>query len=109
MSIDQEQRWITGEEFVQTWRELMARHAHEDDPDYQELIRRVGERDDYLFERYGRPFMETHSGKWIAISTDGEVLIDDRAVDLSRRARAKFGSGNYASRRLTKFPGYCVY
>lgn len=106
MSIEQEHRWITAEEFVRTWRELMARHAHENDPEYQELVRRVSERDDYLFERYGRPYMDTHYGKWIAISTDGEVIITDRGVDATRLGRERFGPGNYASRRLHKFPGH---
>jgi hypothetical protein len=106
MSVEQEQQWITGEEFVRTWRELMARRAPQEDPEYQKLVRRVSARDDHLFERYGKQHMETHRGKWIAISTDGQVIITDRAVDATRLGRERFGPGNYTSRRLTKFPGY---
>ena len=108
MSLEQEKRWITGAEFGEERRRLLEGNVPDDDPRFQELYRRVDERDDYLFERYGRPYIESHPGKWIAISLEGEVIIRDTAGELSWAAREKFGGGNFSKRKLADFPGHQI-
>ena len=106
MSVEQEQEWITGEELRLERRRLIEAGVLDEAPEFQELWHRVDARDDYLFERYGKPFMETHHGKWIAISLDGRTVIGDTASGLGRPAREAFGGGNFAMRKLAEFPGH---
>src|SRR5438445_5502723 len=109
MSVESKQEWITGEEFGRERRRLIQAGVPDDAPEFQELIARVVARDDYLFERYGKPYLETHYGKWIAISLDGQVIIKDTAGELAWAAREAFGGGNAAIRKLAEFPGHRFY
>lgn len=106
MSTEQEQRWITGEEFGRERRRLIEAGVPDEDPEFQELIRRVVERDDYLYERFGKPHRETHEGKWIAVSLDGQVIIRATAGELIWDASEAFGDGNFSMRKLADFPGH---
>ena len=108
MSIDQEQEWITGEEFAQENRRLFDAGVPDEAPEFQALFDRVQARDDYLYERYGRPYVETHGGQWIAISPDGQVVIRETAAAVLAEARARFGAGNAAIRKLAPFPGHVL-
>jgi len=101
-----ETKWITGEELGRVRRRLIELGVPDDAPEFQELWRRVDERDDYLFERYGRPYMETHPGKWIAISLEGEVFLGDTATEVTWRATERVGRGNYSKRKLTASGGH---
>jgi len=106
MSVKEEQRWITGEELGRERRRLLAANVPDDAPEFQQLIARVAERDDALMERYGRSYLASHYGKWIAISLDGQVLIRDTASELAWAAREAFGGGNFAVQKLADFPGH---
>lgn len=64
MSIEQEQQWITGEEIGRENRRLIEAGIADDAPEFQALIARVVARDNDLYERYGRGYLETHRGKW---------------------------------------------
>jgi hypothetical protein len=109
MSIEQEERpprtWMTGEEYGRARRQLIAAGLPADAPEFQQLRRQVAERDDYLFEQYGRPYLETHPGQWIAISLDGQVLIRRSLADAAWDGEAAFGRGNFAARKLADFTG----
>ena len=106
MSVEQEQQWITGEEFGREWRRLVRAGVPQEAPEFQELWRRVRARDDYLYERYGKPYIDTHYGKWIAISLDGRTVIRDTASEVGPVARETFGGGNFAVRKLAEFTGH---
>jgi hypothetical protein len=109
MSIEQEQRWITGEEIACESRRLIDAGLSDDAPEFQELIARVVARDDFLYERYGKEYLNTHPGKWIAISLDGQILIRDTAGELTWDASDVFGDGNYSKRKLAEFPGHELF
>lgn len=109
MSVEQEQQWITGEEFGREWRRLADASLPHDAPQFQALLARKQARDDYLYERYGKPLRAAHEGKWIAISTDGEVIIRDTAGEVLQASRDRFGPGNAAIRRLADVPGHVFY
>lgn len=109
MSIEQEQQWITGEEFGRERRRLIEAGVPDDAPEFQALIERVLARDDYLYETYGKQYLETHPGNWIAVSLDGEVVIRGTAGELAWDATEEFGAGNFAARKLAEFPGHRFY
>ena len=106
MSIEQEQHWITGEEFGRERRRLIEAGVPDEDPRFRALYDRVVARDEYLYERYGKPYLESQPGKWIAISVDGEVLIRGTSGQAIWAAAERFGDGNFALRKLADFPGY---
>jgi hypothetical protein len=106
MSIESEQEWITGEEIGRENRRLIEAGIPDNAPEFRELIARVVARDDYLYERYGKPYLDTHFGKWIAISLDGQVIIRDTAGEVSWAASEAFGDGNFCKRKLAEFPGH---
>ena len=109
MSVKQEQHWITGEEFAQEHRRLMEADVPEDAPEFRALMARKLERDDYLYERYGKPLLASHRGQWIAISPIGEVIIRPTAGEAIAASRRRFGPANAAIRKLDEFPGHQLY
>jgi hypothetical protein len=109
MSIEQEHQWVTGEEIGRENRRLIEGGIPDDAPEFQALIARVAARDSDLFERYGKSYLDTHRGKWIAISPDGRVIIRDTAGEVTWAASEAFGDGNYAKRKLADFPGHELY
>jgi hypothetical protein len=109
MNIEQEQRWITGEEIGRENRRLIKAGVPDDAPEFQELIARITTRDNYLYERYGKGYLETHHGQWIAISLDGQVIIRNTAGEVTWAAREAFGEGNYTKRKLAEFPGHELF
>jgi len=106
MSIEQEQRWITGEEFGRENRRLIDAGVPDEAPEFQALFDRVQARDDYLYERYGKRYLDSHDGQWIAISTDGETIIRKTAGEVLSESRRRFGPGNASIRKLAAFPGH---
>jgi hypothetical protein len=106
MSIEQQEQWITGEEFARENRRLIEAGIPDEAPEFQALFDRAQARDDSLYERYGKQYLATHYGKWIAISPDGDIIIENTAGDVLHAARERFGPGNAAIRKLAEFPGY---
>src|SRR5437588_10914410 len=101
-----EQEWITGEEIGRENRRLIEAGVPDDAPEFQEWIGRIVARDHYLYEQYGKRYLETHYGSWIAISREGQVIIQDTAGEVTWAAGEAFGDGNYAKRKLADFPGH---
>jgi hypothetical protein len=106
MSVEQEQHWITGEEFARENRRLIEAGVPDEAAEFQALFTRVRERDDALFERYGKPLLQSHYGKWAAISPAGGVIIRDTAGEAVWAGAETFGEGEFALRRLADFPGF---
>jgi hypothetical protein len=101
--------WITGDEFARENRRLIEAGIADDDAEFQRLFARLSERDEALFERYGRGYLTSHPDQWIAISLKGEVIVQKRLVDLLRESSHRFGAGNAAIRKLSVEPGYASY
>jgi hypothetical protein len=97
---------ITPEEASRMWAELRARRASEDDPLFREYVRRLGERNQALFDRFARPYLATDPGRWIAISLEGDVILGDTASEVGAAAQDRFGPGRYAKARLADFRGH---
>jgi tetratricopeptide (TPR) repeat protein len=56
--------------------------------------------DDTLYERYGKPLEQKDHGKYIAISRDGQVIVDADDMVVVSQAIQRFGSGNFMFHRI---------
>src|SRR5438874_12458100 len=108
MSIEHEKQWITGEEFGRERRRLIEAGVPDDAPEFKTLFARMRERDEHYFELYGRPYLDTHPNKWIAIAFDGRVLIRNTASELVWDGAREFGQGNFCTRKLNDFGGHLL-
>lgn len=68
--------------------------------DLKAWITRRAEEDERLYGRYGKPLEQDHKGEYVAIGPDGEVILGHDDLAVKQQALARFGSGNYAFRRL---------
>ena len=66
----------------------------------QEWIKSVAERDERLYEKYGKPLEQERKGEYIAISTDGRTIISTNPNDVLTQAVNVFGGGNFALTRI---------
>ncbi|MGH2560572.1 MAG: hypothetical protein ACRDJH_16030 [Thermomicrobiales bacterium] len=72
-------------------------------PTVEEVKTWVAERsakDRRLYERYGRPLEAEHTGEFVAISDDGEVMLGTDELTLTKDAVARFGPGTFALRKI---------
>lgn len=53
-----------------------------------------------LYDLYGKPLEKEHTGEFVAISLDGEIILDRRLGDLLKRAIDTFGHDNFAMARV---------
>ena len=108
MSVQEDQVWITGEELGRERRRLIEAGVPESAPEYLALRAQIRVRDNYLFERYGKPLMDQNYGKWIAISRNGAYIIRETATEVTVAAERDFGGGDYCKRKLAEFPGHDI-
>ena len=66
----------------------------------QEWLERKLEEQHQLYEKYGKPLESEHKGDFVAISLDGEILLDQKLGDLLKRAIDTFGADNFAIARV---------
>ncbi len=50
---------------------------------------------DNLYEQYGKPLEEKHTGQYVAISTDGKTVVAQSLLGVMQRAKEQLGPGNY--------------
>jgi hypothetical protein len=53
-----------------------------------------------IYERYVRPLESQHWGKFVAVSLDGRVLLDEEELTVFQEALRNFGSGNFVMMRV---------
>lgn len=58
------------------------------------------QQDQWLYERYGKPLENDHSGEYVAIGPDGGTVLGSSASEVLRRAIDTFGRGNFALKRV---------
>ena len=58
----------------------------------QEQLKREANR---LYERYAKPLEAEHTGKYIAISPAGQVILGDTMLEVAQKATETFGRGNF--------------
>jgi hypothetical protein len=102
-------QFITTEEVGREWRRLVSEGLYPDSADYDCFMARLGERDDWLYQTYGRPLMEQYPGKWVAISLNGDTLVRNTSGEAGSAGKEQFGDGGYTVRKLAEFPGHQLY
>ena len=70
------------------------------DHDLDAWLRQQKETDDARYEQYGKELEETHSGAYLAIGPDGEIIVGDDDMAVLEQAVAHFGPGNFTYRRV---------
>ncbi|MBI2886320.1 MAG: hypothetical protein HYY02_03825 [Chloroflexi bacterium] len=68
--------------------------------DLHQWVKGRAEEDERLYERYGKPLEKDHVGEYLAIGPDGEVILGHDDLEVEQKALARFGSGNFAFRRV---------
>jgi hypothetical protein len=68
--------------------------------DLKAWLRERAEKDDLLYERYGKPLEADHTGEYVAISDDGEIILGTDSLGVDLKALERFGSGRYCFRRI---------
>ena len=53
-----------------------------------------------LYERYGKALEKDHTGEFVAISLEGEIILDRKMGKLLKRAVETFGQNNFAMARV---------
>ena len=53
-----------------------------------------------LYDKYGKALEIEHTGEFVAISRDGEILLGKRMGELLKRAIDTFGRDNFAMARV---------
>ena len=68
--------------------------------DNREWIERKLAEQRRLYEKYGKQLEPDHTGEFVAISLDGEIILGDRLGELLKRAIDTFGRDNFALVRV---------
>jgi len=63
-------------------------------------LRERAEEDDRLYDRYAAKLEATHRGQYVAVGRVGEIVVGSDDIWVLDQALAKFGSGNFAFRRI---------
>jgi hypothetical protein len=56
--------------------------------------------DDSLYEKYGKPLENHHTGEFVAIGKDGRIVLGPDDIEVLKKAITLFGSGNFVFRRV---------
>lgn len=51
---------------------------------------------DALYEQYGKPLEQTHSGQFVVIALDGRIVVAPTLVAAAQQAAIALGRGNFA-------------
>ncbi len=66
----------------------------------REGLARKLQRDQSLYEQYGKPLEKAHTGQYVAISPEGQTIVGPAAGEVLCQAVDAFGSGNFALKRV---------
>lgn len=50
---------------------------------------------DELYARFGKPLEPSHRGEYLVITPDGRTLTGSTLLEVTERAEAEFGAGNF--------------
>jgi hypothetical protein len=68
--------------------------------DLKEWLAHMADKRQRLYEQYGKPLEEEHSGEYVAIAFDGQTILAKRSGEVLKRAVERFGSGNFVLARV---------
>ena len=68
--------------------------------DLKPWLSKRAEADRVLYDKYGEPLEASHRDQFVAISDDGQTILGTEDVEVLEQAIQRFGSGNFALRRI---------
>jgi hypothetical protein len=71
-----------------------------DEAELQRWLKERSERDDRLYDQYGRALEAEHSGEFVAIGDNGRIILGSSEIEVADQAAAEFGAGAFALRRV---------
>ena len=66
----------------------------------QEWMERKLKEQRRLYEKYGKSLEKEHKGEFVAISLEGEIILDRRLGELLKQAIDTFGNDNFTLARV---------
>ncbi len=54
---------------------------------------KIKQQADDLYERYAKPLEAEHTGKFVAVSPEGQTIVGETMGEVARQATAAFGRG----------------
>ena len=74
--------------------------AHMESAQIERWLDQRREKDDHLYERFGRPLERAHDGEFVAIADDGRTILGEDELAVAQQAIERFGRGAFALRRI---------
>jgi len=68
--------------------------------DLKEWLAHMADERQRLYQQYGKPLEEEHTGKFVVIAFDGQTILGKRSGEVLKRAIERFGSGNFVLARV---------
>ena len=63
-------------------------------------LREIKHRDDKLYEKFARWLEAERKGDFVAISVDGQIMVNSDHLELLKMAVKEFGPGNFTIRKI---------
>ena len=68
--------------------------------DRQSRLEKRAQEDDALYERFAKHLENDHPGEFVAINTEGKIILSRNDIEVVQRAIKEFGEGRFAFRRI---------
>ena len=89
-----------GHEVMDEWSTVWPLHADADMMANSEWAEKKYAEYRRVYEKHVKPLEANHTGEFVAVSSDGEILLGKRDGETLRRALDKFGRGNFEMARV---------
>jgi hypothetical protein len=91
---------LTGTEYQNEWNRLRDAGEPRTGPAFEDLLRRLSERNDYIIEAYAKPLRRRYPGCWASIDATGRYLLAESREVARRRSEEAFGFAGGVTVRL---------
>ena len=68
--------------------------------DYEKWTAHRVKEDERLYEEYGKPLEKEYTGEYVAIGSDGRILLGKSTDEVLQKGVAAFGGGNFGLFRI---------
>ena len=78
----------------------MAKSESVDKGDMVQGLKGRAKEDTLLYEKHAKGLEAEHHGEFVAIASDGRIIIGENDIAVLKKAIRDFGRGNFAFRRI---------
>ena len=68
--------------------------------DYEKWTAQRSKEDKLLYEEYGKPLEQEHTGEYVAIGPSGRIIFGESTDEVLQKGVEAFGGGNFALFRI---------